>query len=116
MLPNPADREVPRCSYVDAEAWRYADPSPFCDAPAVRGSAYCARHQALCRLAPGSPAAIAAAEALAQAGETPPPPRELGFLDALPIPEPEGDVTERDAIDDCLDRWDHDGASRDDEG
>jgi hypothetical protein len=52
----------PRCSYVEAEDWHYGDASPFCDAPTVPGSSYCARHKALCHLAPGAEAATPPAE------------------------------------------------------
>jgi hypothetical protein len=58
----------------------------FCDAPAVPGSSYCARHRALCQVPPGSRAGkrIRADQARAANQGVPPPPR----LAALPVPEP----------------------------
>lgn len=76
---------------------------PFCDAPALPGSSYCARHRALCILAPGSAAAESAARALdAAAAAAPAPPRELAFLGAASVPELEA-AAERDDIAACLD-------------
>jgi hypothetical protein len=78
-----------RCAYVAGE-WRYGDEDPFCGEPAVEGSAYCRRHQGLCRIAPGSETAADASRQLVKIAETaPPPPPELGYLDALPVPERE---------------------------
>jgi hypothetical protein len=53
---------APRCSYVEAEDWHYGEGSPFCDAPTVPGSSYCARHKALCRLDPDAEAELPPAE------------------------------------------------------
>jgi hypothetical protein len=41
-----------RCGYVMAAQWRYGAGDPFCNAPAVRGSSYCAEHRALCEVDP----------------------------------------------------------------
>jgi hypothetical protein len=77
------------CCYI-ARTWRYGDGDPFCGAPVVRGSAYCVSHQQLCRIAAHSDTAAGASRALATVGETaPPPPPELCYLEALPIPERE---------------------------
>jgi hypothetical protein len=44
----------PRCGYVVAATWRYGAPDPFCDAPALPGSSYCAAHRALCAVDPAT--------------------------------------------------------------
>jgi len=79
------------CAYV-ARDWRYGAGDPFCGEPADKGSAYCVRHQRLCRIAPGSETAADASRRLAKiADSTPPPPPELGYLEALPLAEREID-------------------------
>jgi hypothetical protein len=53
------------CCYIDAEGG-------VCAAPSVRGSAYCARHRALCQVAPGTREADAIeAEFAREAGRVP---------------------------------------------
>jgi hypothetical protein len=73
-----------RCGFVVAPGSNH----PFCDAPALRGSSYCARHHALCAVAPDSEEAVWLARdqdnAASRAG---PPPPELGFLAAGYPPE-----------------------------
>lgn len=93
-----------RCGYVVREGWRYGMAPPFCDAPALPGSSYCAHHRALCIVAPGSAAAERAARRLdeAAAAESAPPPGELEYLDAAAVPELEA-AAERDDIAACLD-------------
>ena len=73
------------CGYVLREA-RPGRPARFCDAPAMPGSSYCARHRALCQVSPDSAAAAPIRSALDHAAErtAPPPPR----LDAVALPEP----------------------------
>ena len=61
------------CAYVAATAWRYGAGGPFCGAPALPGSSYCAPHHALCALVAGSAEAAGAARAQADAGGEPPP-------------------------------------------
>jgi hypothetical protein len=69
-------------------------PAQFCDAPAVPGSSYCARHRALCQVAPDSAAAAPIRSALDRAAErTAPPPAQL---DAVALPEP--DEPDEDAL------------------
>jgi hypothetical protein len=46
----------------------------ICDAPAVRGSPYCARHRALCVVAPDSPEGAAILREIERAAEEAPPP------------------------------------------
>ena len=78
-----------RCGYVVAEDWRYGGAGPFCDAPAVPGSSYCARHLALCAVAPGTKAAkriLADQAAAARSNGT--PPETAGSVPALTEPEP----------------------------
>jgi hypothetical protein len=95
--------EGERCGYVALVGWRYGEATPFCDAPALPGSSYCARHRSLCIIAPGSAAAESAARALDQvASAAPAPPPELAFLDAAAVPELEA-AAERDDIAACLD-------------
>ena len=82
------------CAYI-AQDWRYGEGDPFCGEPAAKGSAYCIRHQRLCQIAPGSATAADASRTLAKVADTaPPPPPELGYLEALPVAEREidGDV------------------------
>ena len=79
------------CTYV-ARDWRYGRGDPFCGEPAAKGSAYCIRHHRLCQIAPGSETAADASRALAEVADTaPPPPPELGYLEALPVAEREID-------------------------
>jgi len=79
-----------RCSFIVREHWRYGGAEPFCNAPSVPGSAYCARHLARCTASAESEAELAGA------AEVPPPPPELGYLAeaALPelLPEDEGEL------------------------
>jgi hypothetical protein len=76
---------------------------PFCDAPALPGSSYCARYRALCVIAPGSAAAERAARRLDEAAAAASAPSgELEFLDAAAVPELEA-AAERDDIAACLD-------------
>ena len=81
------------CGFVLREA-RRGRPARFCDAPAVPGSSYCARHRAVCLVAPDSAAAAPIRRALDRAAErtAPPPPR----LDAVELPEP--DEADEDAF------------------
>ncbi len=97
-------RAVPeRCGYVARAGWRYGKGAPFCDAPALPGSSYCARHRALCTIAPGTAAAEIAARALDRAADAAPaPPPELAFLDAASVPELEA-AAEPEDIAACLD-------------
>lgn len=76
------------CAFVTVNNWRYGDGDPFCGAPAVAGSAYCAVHRALCQIPPGTRAGIAAARALRREAEIAAPPA-LGLLDAPALPEVE---------------------------
>lgn len=73
-------RRVGLCGYVVAP-----DAAPFCDRPALAGGSYCARHRALCTVAPASPAfaALAAAQIVAADARAVPPP-DVGWLDAPP--------------------------------
>ena len=71
---------------MTVENWRYGDGDPFCGAPTVEGSAYCATHRALCQIPPGTRAGIAAARALRREAETATPPAS-GLLDAPALPE-----------------------------
>jgi len=97
------DAAPERCGYVALVGWRYGAAPPFCDAPALPGSSYCAHHRSLCIIAPGSAAAELAARTLdAAAAAAPAPPRELAFLDAAAVPELEA-AAERDDIAACLD-------------
>jgi hypothetical protein len=76
---------------------------PFCDAPALPGSSYCAQHRALCIVAPGSAAAERAARTLDEAAAAASgSPGELEFLDAAAVPELDA-AAERDDIAACLD-------------
>jgi len=53
---NPSDGDIKpdrraaldTCGFVVPEAWSYGGAEPFCNAPALPGSSYCARHRALC--------------------------------------------------------------------
>ena len=68
----PAKRERPSqgadegCAYIAADSWLPGAP-PFCGAPRVPGSAYCAAHRSLCIALPASRAGrrIALEQALA---------------------------------------------------
>ena len=76
---------------------------PFCDAPALPGSSYCAQHRAICIIASGSAAAEIAARMLDKAAAAAPRSlRGLAYLDAAAVPELEA-AAERDDIAACLD-------------
>lgn len=68
------------CGYVVVEDWQYGQGSPFCDAPALPGRAYCARHWALCH----RPDEAREAEPADTGG----PPAELAHLEPVDLPEP----------------------------
>ena len=92
-----------RCGYVVRDGWRYGEAAPFCDAPALPRSSYCAHHRALCTIAPGSTAAETAGRALDCVAEAAPaPPPELAYLDAASVPELEA-AAEPEDIAACLD-------------
>lgn len=68
----------------------------FCGKPAVARSPYCARHRALCRVAPGTAAAARIIRAQARAadrGALPPP-----HLAACAVPEPPETPEAEDAL------------------
>jgi len=74
-----------RCGFVVAQGDRH----PFCDRPALKGSSYCARHHALCTVAPDSDeAARLLREQDRISAESAPPPPELAQLAAADLPEP----------------------------
>jgi len=77
---NPADTRS-QCSFIVTARWRFGGADPFCNAPAVPGSAYCARHLARCAAAPESELALAGDV------EAPPPPPELRYLREAALPE-----------------------------
>ena len=76
------------CSYViDAKA---PDGPRFCDAAAIRGSAYCARHRALCGAAPDTPEGATLARELEREADTVlTPPHDLARLEFTPLLEPQ---------------------------
>jgi hypothetical protein len=96
-------------------AWEYGGRDPFCGAPATKGSAYCADHRRLCQIASGSTAAAEASRALTRTGhDAPPPPRELSFLQSLPIPERDLEPDPSPELGQVLDRREtFDGAADD---
>lgn len=79
-----------RCGYVVAPEWRYGAPDPFCGAPAMAGSSYCAAHRALCVVDPATAAGRRLSVRQAAAGhailpaEFPP----LAAPEPLPDPDP----------------------------
>lgn len=77
---NPAGT-LSQCSFIVTERWRFGGAEPFCNAPAVPGSAYCARHLAHCAAAPETELALAGEV------EAPPPPPELRYLREAALPE-----------------------------
>lgn len=78
---NPGLPSRPGCAYV-VTMGRHGRAPRFCTEPAVAGSPYCARHRALCRLAPGTRPAMAAD----RAADAPPP--ELAHLAACAVLDP----------------------------
>jgi hypothetical protein len=96
VMENRARRAAAPCGFVVAgEDGR----DGFCDAPAERRSSYCARHRALCQVAPASAGAASILAEFARAAEraTPPglvPPDRA----ALPDPEPVEVVERADAL------------------
>lgn len=77
-------RNRERCAFIVAEP-SGSGVRQTCAAPAVARSPYCARHRALCRVAPGTEAAVRIAQAQVHAadGTAPPPPH----LAACAVPE-----------------------------
>ena len=69
-----------RCAFVIVDDWRYGDGNPFCDAPALAGRAYCARHWALCN--------AGADGREAEPAETAGPPAEFAHLEPVDVSEP----------------------------
>jgi hypothetical protein len=71
----------------------------FCGAPTTRGSAYCARHRALCTVAPGSPEGRRILDDLdAAARVVPPPPPELATLATVALAEADGPEPDLDFL------------------
>src|SRR5262249_10044011 len=73
------------CSYVVGD--ERLPEQPFCDAPALPGSSYCACHQPLCVVAPESPEGRRLGLALDAEAEAPEPPDELAHLAVCETPE-----------------------------
>jgi len=65
---------------------------PFFGMPAVRGSAYCARHRPLCVVRSESAEGRTLAQALAAEAEAPEPPPELAHLLPAVLPEPQAEA------------------------
>jgi len=77
-----------RCGYVFGAADERGR-DRFCNAPAMVGSSYCARHRARCTADPQSPKGRAIAVALRwHAEHAPGPPSQCTHLDAAILPEP----------------------------
>jgi hypothetical protein len=83
---SPRTREP--CGYIVAEG---AGGVQFCDAPAVRGSSYCAHHRARCGVAPDTQAGRALVAELAREAERPP-------LAPIPLDALEFDATEPEEV------------------
>lgn len=93
-IPSQDEKGREPCAYVVGR-WRFGGPSPFCDAPAVAGAPYCARHLALCRVAPGTAEGRRLAAGQARLAEqAAAPPQEFARLDAVALPEPFGEEHE----------------------
>lgn len=91
------------CAFVAREPAASGRASPFCDAPALPGSAYCADHHAICDVAPGSAESERLGRDLEREAATEsPPPEELSFLASVEIPEPEPEAESEDWTG-CLD-------------
>jgi hypothetical protein len=86
------------CVYIAAAKWR-AGAAPFCGAPVLPGSSYCARHAPLCGVDPASERgeqiaaeqdAVAAMSLLPDLGTcaVPEPLEEEGALEAWDLPWP----------------------------
>jgi hypothetical protein len=82
----PASR---RCSYVVTATWRYGAPDPFCTAPALAGSSYCATHRALCAVDPVSSEGRRLARGQAAAASVPLPEAFPPLAMPEPVPETE---------------------------
>lgn len=79
-----------RCGYVVASRWHYGAPDPFCGAPAVPGSSYCALHRSLCAVDPASAAGrrLAVRQAAAARAVLPAEFPPLAAPEPLPDPDP----------------------------
>jgi hypothetical protein len=84
--PSPPD-EPGTCRFIAAEAWE-PGAAPFCGAPVLPGSSYCASHRRLCYIDPVSPQAAGIVIAQKLAGRVPPP-RKLKCLVTSSLPEPD---------------------------
>ncbi|HKT18282.1 MAG TPA: hypothetical protein VJR47_09585 [Stellaceae bacterium] len=94
MTPDDEARRV--CSYIAAGTWR-SGAAPFCGAPALPGSSYCAVHAPLCGVDPASQqgARIAAEQDEAAAAMLRAPSPRFA---ACAVPEP---VEEDGSLEDC---------------
>jgi hypothetical protein len=95
---EPAESGPQGCAYIAADIWPPGAP-PFCNAPVLLGSPYCAEHTRLCTVDPASAEGerIAITQDLAARAASPPP--ELDHLTPIALPEPiedDGKLDERE--------------------
>jgi hypothetical protein len=94
---EPAESAPRGCAYIAADTWPPGAP-PFCGAPVLLGSPYCAQHTRLCTVDPASPEGerIAITQDLAARAASPP---ELDHLAPIALPEPAEDSGNLDESD-----------------
>lgn len=80
-----------RCAYIAADHWPPGAP-PFCGAPVLIGSPYCAQHTRLCIADPRSVEGAQIVLMQERAADAVPPP-ELATLTPVAVPEPSDDDT-----------------------
>jgi hypothetical protein len=103
---EPAESAPLGCAYIAADTWPLGAP-PFCGAPVLPGSPYCAAHTRLCTADPASAEGerIAIAQDLAARAA---PPLELDHLAPIALPERTSDDEKLDASELPIDtRRDH---------
>jgi hypothetical protein len=85
----PDETAKQRCAYIAADTWPPGAP-PFCGAPVLLGSPYCAAHTRLCTADPASEEGALIAMTQDLAARAAPPP-ELRHLAPIAVPEPTPD-------------------------
>jgi hypothetical protein len=94
---EPAESAPRGCAYIAADTWPPGTP-PFCGAPVLLGSPYCAEHTRLCTVDPASEAGARVAITQELAARAAPPP-ELDHLTPIALPEPVEDDEKLDESD-----------------
>jgi len=114
-VPATGQREREPCRFILGDGNGHSRRPRVCAAPSVPGSAYCARHRALCSISPDSAAGERVARGFERAaGNQAWVPNDLAFLSSVAVPEFQNE-DEREDIAACLDWLPDRDRNRDDE-